>query len=93
MSAVFETYYPKDEKLRNEIQYFYFDHKPLNTEFECTCFPHYNNTLSIQNSHVYKAYIIWRLTCIIQGVAARYHRGNAASSDAKRFDRLSTIGF
>lgn len=51
---IFTTYKPKDKRLSKYIQYIYFDFKPENQLYEFSCFPHYNNTLSLHFSHEYK---------------------------------------
>lgn len=51
MSAIFETFQPKDPTVARYVDYYYLDIKPENEITEFECFPHYNNTISLYASH------------------------------------------
>ena len=47
MTEIFETFKPKNSIVAQYVHYYYLDVKPKNQLTEFTCFPHYNNTISI----------------------------------------------
>lgn len=51
MTNTFETFKPKHPLIAKFVDYYYLDIKPDNTVTEFDCFPHYNNTISIYQSH------------------------------------------
>ncbi|RYG53751.1 MAG: AraC family transcriptional regulator [Chitinophagaceae bacterium] len=52
MQDIFETFRPKDPNVKQYVDYYYLDIKPNNTTNEFQCFPHYNNSISIYQSHI-----------------------------------------
>lgn len=51
MTDTFETFKPKLPLIAQYVDYYYLDIKPDNDVTEFDCFPHYNNTISIYQSH------------------------------------------
>lgn len=51
MVTVFETFKPKDPVTAKYVDYYYIDSKPDNIKTEFTCFPHYNNVISLYQAH------------------------------------------
>lgn len=51
MTDTFETFKPKLPLIAQFVDYYYLDIKPNNDVTEFDCFPHYNNTISIYQSH------------------------------------------
>lgn len=51
MEAVFKTFKPEHPKVKPFVDYYYLDVKPHNQFHQFKCFPHFNNTISIYNSH------------------------------------------
>lgn len=52
MKELFETFKPKSKSILPYVDYYYLDIKPHNRVTEFQCFPHYNNTLSLYQSHI-----------------------------------------
>jgi AraC-like DNA-binding protein len=52
MNSKFETFKPTDNLISKYIDYYYLDLKPDNKVNTFTCFPHFNNSISIYKSHV-----------------------------------------
>ncbi|MEL1246385.1 AraC family transcriptional regulator [Flavobacterium sp. DGU11] len=52
MEEIFETFKPKNDIIKNYVDYYYLDIKPNNRFNEFRCFPHFNNTISLYKSHV-----------------------------------------
>ena len=48
---IFETFKPKNEIVKQYIQYYYIEIDEENIEREFTCFPHYNTAISLYKSH------------------------------------------
>lgn len=48
---IFETFKPKNEIIKQFIQYYYIEIDDENIEREFTCFPHYNTAISLYKSH------------------------------------------
>ncbi|UUC45177.1 helix-turn-helix domain-containing protein [Flavobacterium cerinum] len=51
MTTVFETFKPKNPVIAKYVDYYYIDSKPDNIKTEFTCFPHYNNVISLYRAH------------------------------------------
>ncbi|MEO4004966.1 AraC family transcriptional regulator [Flavobacterium sp. CAU 1735] len=51
MKAIFETFSPENPIIAQYVSYYYVDIKPDNVRTEFTCFPHYNNVISLYRSH------------------------------------------
>lgn len=52
MKELFETFKPKNSLIEKYVDYYYLDIKPNNKINKFQCFPHYNNTLSLNKSHI-----------------------------------------
>lgn len=48
----FHTFNPINSVVSRFVSYFYLEIKPENKKTEFTCFPHYNNSISLYSSHV-----------------------------------------
>lgn len=51
MLNIFETFKPENSLIKPHVSYYYLDIKPGNTTTRFECFPHYNNSISLYNSH------------------------------------------
>ncbi|MCG7501883.1 AraC family transcriptional regulator [Tenacibaculum sp. Mcav3-52] len=51
MNNVFETFRPKNPIIAQHVHYYYLDVKPQNKKIEFDCYPHFNNSISLYNSH------------------------------------------
>lgn len=51
MDKIFRTYKPRNEVIAKFVDYYYVDKNISNKVTEYTCFPHFNNTISIYRSH------------------------------------------
>jgi len=51
MAVIFETFKPKNKVIATYVDYYYLDIKPTNDIAGFTCFPHFNNTISLYRSH------------------------------------------
>lgn len=52
MKEIFETFKPKNILIKKYVDYYYLDIKPNNEVNEFQCFPHFNNTISLYQSHI-----------------------------------------
>ncbi|MFD2921569.1 helix-turn-helix domain-containing protein [Terrimonas rubra] len=52
MKEIFETFKPQNPVVKKFVDYYYIDIKPTNTNTEFQCFPHFNNTISLYQSHI-----------------------------------------
>ncbi|WP_223607551.1 AraC family transcriptional regulator [Chryseobacterium sp. OSA05B] len=61
MNNTFETFKPKNSLIKSYVDYYYLDIKPDNVITEFQCFPHFNNTVSLYQSHIQKekGYVIF----------------------------------
>lgn len=51
MNNVFKTFKPKNSLIAKYVDYYYLDVKPKNSFFEFECYPHFNTTISLYQSH------------------------------------------
>jgi AraC-like DNA-binding protein len=51
-NSFFQTFGPINSVVSRFVSYYYVDIKPENTRTEFTCFPHYNNSISLYRSHI-----------------------------------------
>lgn len=51
MQDIFKTFKPKNSIIKTFVDYYYLDIKPNNSVHEFDCFPHFNNTISLYQSH------------------------------------------
>ncbi len=51
---IFKTFKPKNDNIANYIQYYYLDIDTENKERQFTCFPHFNNSITLYKSHIRK---------------------------------------
>lgn len=64
MNDIFETFKPKNSLIKSYVDYYYLDIKPDNVITEFQCFPHFNNTISLYQSHIQveKGHVIFNET-------------------------------
>lgn len=51
MNNIFKTFRPENPLIAKYIDYYYLDIKPENSFFEFDCYPHFNTTISLYQSH------------------------------------------
>ncbi|WP_326980980.1 helix-turn-helix domain-containing protein [Chryseobacterium sp. MYb264] len=52
MQDTFKTFKPRNSIIKKYVDYYYLDIKPNNKVTEYECFPHFNNTISLYQSHI-----------------------------------------
>lgn len=52
MASEFKTIKPYIPEIAQYVDYYYLDIKPYNEVTEFTCFPHFNNSVSLYSSHI-----------------------------------------
>ncbi|WP_267402112.1 MULTISPECIES: helix-turn-helix domain-containing protein [unclassified Chryseobacterium] len=52
MQEIFKTFKPQHSTIKKYVDYYYLDIKPNNKVTEYDCFPHFNSTISLYQSHI-----------------------------------------